>query len=254
MKIGSKEKSLILVVLAIAIVAVVYMYVFQAFNQKTDALKLENASLETSINHLRELENNRIFYNSEIQRFAEENQVIMDKYAASMKLEDYILLLTEVENDADMFITRASLTPESIVSVEFPTLSGADVNVVNLEQQEVTVVKDDGSTETISNPAGVFLSKRQLNLETELSYTSMKDFITKLLENENVMSLENIALTYNDSNGTLSGSFVVNSYSMYGNGKVYEEPAINGVRTGIKSIFGTYVPASSQSDAEAAAE
>jgi hypothetical protein len=77
----------------------------------------------------------------------------------------------------------------------------------------------------------------------ELSVSGTLKQIKKALdwvsENKEHMSVTNIALTYDSSNGKLSGSLTVNFYAMNGNGVPYKEPNIQGITIGSGNIFGT---------------
>lgn len=63
------------------------------------------------------------------------------------------------------------------------------------------------------------------------------DWITNHQER---MSLSKITLSFDSSNGKLTGTINMNFYCLNGNGVPYEEPDISGIVLGNKDVFGTF--------------
>lgn len=240
MKISNKEKNLILYLLAILVVFASYKLVYEKFTEQTDTLKVSNSALETTRNRLQELKNSEKQFLEDIEKFQEENEIILTKYGATQNFEDQIMLIKTVEDQEDAFATRLSVSPPAIKNIPYPEITGVDANLVSQEQQTLVWVDSEGKETQYSNPAGVFLVNQQISMEVNTTYNGMKEFVNYFIENVNVMSLESVSLSYNAETGELTGSYIINAYSMRGNGAEYKATDVNGISIGVNNLFGTY--------------
>lgn len=240
MKISNKEKNLLLYVLAILIVFASYKFAYEKFTTETDTLKISNGTLESTRDRLKGLKDSEQQFIEDIEKFKEENEIILAKYGATQNFEDFIMTVKEVEDKEDAFATSLSVSPAVIQDIPYPQISGVDANLVNQEQQTLVFVDANGNEVQYSNPAGVFLVKQQLNMNVNTTYNGMKDFISYFIDNEDIMNLESVALNYNALTGELTGGYVINAYSMRGNGAEYKATEVSGVKLGVNNLFGSY--------------
>ena len=94
------------------------------------------------------------------------------------------------------------------------------------------------SSDLIPTEAGVgaSLCVSPLTLSIQTDYAGVKkavDFINAAAEKKNISSL---SLTFNQETGFLSGAMVINEYAVYGLGKEYVKPQVDGP-TGVSNIF-----------------
>lgn len=240
MKISNKEKNLLLIVLAILIVFASYKFVYEKFKSETETLKISNGQLQTRRDSLQKLKDQEPQFLEDIEKFLVENEEIKAKYGTTKNFEDQILLVKAAEDKEKAFVPRLSITMPTAQDVKFPEITGVDASLVNLEDVPVVWEDTSGKVNEYSNPAGVVMLKQQLTFETQAAYSDMKDFINFFVEHEEVMSIENVALSFNPDTGELTGNYVVNAFSMRGNGKEYETPDVSGVKHGVSNLFGTY--------------
>ncbi len=241
MKISNKEKNLLLYVLALLIVFASYKFVYEKFNAQTDSLKLTNGQLQTRRDSLQKLKDSEEEFLLDIDKFIAENEEIKAKYGTTKNFEDQILLVKGVEDKENAFVPRLSVSvPIAQDQVAFPQITGVDASLVNLEPITVSWEETSGEVRQRSNPAGVVMIKQQLTMEVHADYDIMKDFVNYFVENEEVMSIESVILGFNQDTGKITGNFVINAFSMVGNGKEYETPDVSGVRHGVSNLFGSY--------------
>ena len=88
---------LLLVLGGILIVFATYYFVFLNFQEKTEALEIENAVLEDVIGKLKELDKNREQYLADTEKYVEDNEQIKTEFPAGMEEEDDILYVDGLE-------------------------------------------------------------------------------------------------------------------------------------------------------------
>jgi len=118
--------------------------------------------------------------------------------------------VVDLEKEADMEVSAIGFGAESVLS----------------------------SSELIPTELGVgaSLCVSPLTLSLQTDYSGVKkavDFINTAAEKKNISSL---SLTYNQETGFLSGTMVINEYVVYGLGKEYVKPQVEGP-TGVSNIF-----------------
>jgi len=239
MKVSNKEKNLLLIVLAILIAFASYKFVFEKFKSETETLKVSNGQLQTRRDSLQKLKDREKEFEDAIDKFLEENEEIKSKYGTTKNFEDQILLIKAAEEKEKAFIPRLSITMPVVQDVKYPEITGVDASLVSLEDTPIVWEDTAGNVNEYSNPAGVVLLKQQLSFEAQAKYSDMKDFINFFVDHEEVMSIDNVALSFNSETGELTGNYVVNAFSMRGNGKEYETPDVSGVKHGVSNLFGT---------------
>ena len=87
-----------------------------------------------------------------------------------------------------------------------------------------------------SAPLKIIAGDREFVDDKDLNTKEMVDY---LYQHENRMSLDAFALSYDSTNGNLSGSMTLNMYYVTGTDKEYVPQNINGISLGTDNIFGT---------------
>ncbi len=84
--------------------------------------------------------------------------------------------------------------------------------------------------------------KQPLTISYRVTYEGLKkamDFITGYKER---MTVDNITASYDTLTGQLTGTMVINLYSVMGGNAVYTAPSTGVTNFGTENIFGTYEP------------
>ena len=71
------------------------------------------------------------------------------------------------------------------------------------------------------------------------TYENLKEVVAYLAEQSGRLTIDNMNASYDTSTGYLTGSIVVNMFSMAGTGNTYAEPDAGQVAYGTSNLFGT---------------
>ena len=71
------------------------------------------------------------------------------------------------------------------------------------------------------------------------TYAGLKEAVTYLAQQNGRMTLDNVNASYDTSTGNLTGTIIVNMFSMTGTDNSYSEPDAGDVAYGTDNIFGT---------------
>ncbi|MDE6635246.1 MAG: hypothetical protein K2K09_01390, partial [Lachnospiraceae bacterium] len=96
-------------------------------------------------------------------------------------------------------------------------------------------------TASFPNEAGepIAANKSIMGINFKTSYEGLKKCMDFIDSYSDYMNIESFSCAYNQETGLLIGSFNVNRYSLSGLGKVYEDPAVDGIGLSKDNIFGS---------------
>lgn len=83
------------------------------------------------------------------------------------------------------------------------------------------------------------LYRTQVTLQFNGTYAGLKEAVTYLAQQNGRMTLDNVNASYDTSTGNLTGTIIVNMFSMTGTDNSYSEPDAGAVAYGTDNIFGT---------------
>lgn len=212
--IDQKQLRLLLGVIMLLILFCSYQFGYNNYNNKTSDLEEEILGLQLRSDELRAQVEQESYYQEEIARFEKNMKEIMDQYGPGNTPEKSSKLLIDLSHVTGMLI---------------PTISFAQEEQIF---SSTTVPSVDG--------LGVYAYHTTLAFTYNSTYQGLKDSIDFINNNAEKMDIESLTTSFDSETGNLSGTIVVNLYSMTGTGKIYEAPVIEGVTIGNSSIFGTY--------------
>lgn len=238
MKLKKSDVSLLIMVFGVLIAVASYFFVYTKFNEKTDVLNGENATLQTEVDYLQDLANNKQQYIDDTETMQAEIDEIKAQFPAEYRAEDDILYIRSLEKDYDASISSLNIGTSSAIEVsaqqaqapapapaEGDDLEGGDAQAAAApaEQQQPT--------------SQILLYSTPLTVEMTSSYLSVKDVIAKLNTDQNRKSIEQLSASFDSETGDLSVSLGFSAYSLTGTEKVYTEPVVDGIRFGTNNIF-----------------
>ncbi len=218
MKISDREKKIIVIILIIAVVALPYLFVIKPFGEKQDAVEKDIAELTERYEYLCTLNEQREFYLSEIERFKEEREVIIAKYAGGIRQENVIMFLRKLELTLPMAMTTITFNGNEATPIS-EGIADADGNVTG---QLVGL-----STNT--------------TVTYECFYEDAKELMDTILKYKERMVLSTMNMAYDDDTGRIKGTFVLSQYAITGDGRVLAPAQIPAMPHGNESVFGTYI-------------
>lgn len=210
MKFNEKTFKIIIILAMLAVFVLSFRFGYSNFNAKKEAEVKQTRELTAQLTELQDKISHKEEYEAEIQRAKDLVEEKLGVFGPGNTPEKSILFVVDLEKAADMTVSAIGFGGESIIN----------------------------SSELIPSELGIgaSLGVTPLTLSIETEYTGIKkavDFINAAAEKKNITSL---SLSYNQESGFLSGSMVVNEYAVYGLGKVYEKPQVDGP-TGVNNIF-----------------
>lgn len=234
MKIKKSDINLLIMLIGVLLAVISYFVVYKSFTEKTTSLRAENTTLQTEVDELQKLADNKEFYISETARMDEEIQNIMARYPGEIRTEDQIMYTVGLENQYSIWVNSLSVKGTQLVQVAAPVAEQQTSDAVEEEGAESTgdaVVASGGLKDT------VFLYNSPFSISYKTTYRSAKDIVAGIVNSADRMNITNISLAYDAETGCLSGTMDANMFTMSGTGDLYEELNIPGVSLGTADFF-----------------
>ena len=231
--------------------------------QMEEAANIEaaNKPLEERLSNLLELAGNRDFYISETESAQNKINEYVAKFPSDVKEENGIVLAQNIENSLGMQISNVGIaTKEFVASIDGSTeeeiaeqneTMSEQANSQTREQIDEIEGTDSKAAEELQNASDIaaaqadstsqtpVLYRTQDTLEFTGTYANLKDVVAYLAEQTGRLTVDNMNASYDTSTGYLTGSIVVNMFSMTGTGNTYTEPDAGQVAYGTSNLFGT---------------
>ena len=231
--------------------------------QMEEAANIEaaNKPLEERLSNLLELAGNRDFYISETENAQNKINEYVSKFPSDVKEENGIVLAQNIENSLGMQISNVGIaTKEFVASIDGSTeeeiaeqneTMSEQANSQTREQIDEIEGTDSKAAEELQNASDIaaaqadstsqtpVLYRTQDTLEFTGTYANLKDVVAYLAEQTGRLTVDNMNASYDTSTGYLTGSIVVNMFSMTGTGNTYTEPDAGQVAYGTSNLFGT---------------
>lgn len=237
MKLKKSDVNLLIMVFGVLIGVASYFFVYTKFNEKTDVLNGENATLQTEVDYLQDLANNKQKYIDDTETMQAEIDEIKAQFPAEYRAEDDILYIRGLEKDYDASISSLNIGSSSAIEVssqQAPVAAPVQTEGDDLEGGDAQAAAPEQQQQPASQ---ILLYSTPLTVEMTSSYLSVKDVIAKLNTDHNRKSIEQLSASFDSETGDLTVSLGFNAYSLTGTEKVYTEPVVDGVRFGTNNIF-----------------
>lgn len=262
MKISMRDKKLLLMFSGIAVFGAGWFFGYRPQMEMAASIEASNQPLEERLQNLLQLAENKDFYVSETADAQAKINEYVSKFPADVKEENGIVLAQNMESSLGMQIANvgvgtkefvASLdgsSEEDIAQNDGQTMS-EQANAQTQEQIDEIEGTDSQAAEDLQNASDAAVAQDASSFQTPVlyrtqdtlqftgTYASLKDAVTYLAEQTGRMTLDNVNASFDTSTGYLTGSIVVNMFSMAGTGNVYTEPDAGQVAYGTSNIFGT---------------
>ncbi|MBC5778791.1 hypothetical protein [Blautia difficilis] len=262
MNLSMREKKILLMFLGVLLFVCGFWFGYKPQMEEAENIQMSNSSLQSRLNDLLSLAENRDKYISETQSIEEELNKYSSNFPADVKAEDGIVLAQNMENTLDMEISNVGLGEKSfvasldggtegdLVNVADETLSEQanaqtqsqidDIEGTNTqEEQELQNASDAEVANQNAISQNPVLYRTQNSMQFTGTYASLKDAVSYLADQTGRMTLDNVSASFDSTTGNLTGTIVVNMFSMTGTGNTYSEPDAGSVSYGTDNIFGT---------------
>ena len=261
MNISMRDKKLLLMFSGVAVFGLGWFFGYRPQMEEAANIEAANKPLEERLSDLLELAGNRDFYISETENAQNKINEYVAKFPSDVKEENGIVLAQNIENSLGMQISNVGIaTKEFLASIDGSTeeeiaeqneTMSEQANSQTREQIDEIEGTDSKAAEELQNASDIaaaladstsqtpVLYRTQDTLEFTGTYANLKDVVAYLAEQTGRLTVDNMNASYDTSTGYLTGSIVVNMFSMTGTGNTYTEPDAGQVAYGTSNLFGT---------------
>lgn len=261
MNISMRDKKLLLMFSGVAVFGLGWFFGYRPQMEEAANIEAANKPLEERLSNLLELAGNRDFYISETESAQNKINEYVAKFPSDVKEENGIVLAQNIENSLGMQISNVGIaTKEFVASIDGSTeeeiaeqneTMSEQANSQTREQIDEIEGTDSKAAEELQNAADIaaaladstsqtpVLYRTQDTLEFNGTYANLKDVVAYLAAQTGRLTVDNMNASYDTSTGYLTGSIVVNMFSMTGTGNTYTEPDAGQVAYGTSNLFGT---------------
>lgn len=261
MNISMRDKKLLLMFSGVAVFGLGWFFGYRPQMEEVANIEAANKPLEERLSNLLELAGNRDFYISETESAQNKINEYVAKFPSDVKEENGIVLAQNIENSLGMQISNVGIaTKEFVASIDGSTeeeiaeqneTMSEQANSQTREQIDEIEGTDSKAAEELQNASDIaaaqadstsqtpVLYRTQDTLEFTGTYANLKDVVAYLAEQTGRLTVDNMNASYDTSTGYLTGSIVVNMFSMTGTGNTYTEPDAGQVAYGTSNLFGT---------------
>ena len=232
-------KKALLIIAGVLVCVLTYFFVYQPNADEITSLEAESSKLQSEVNRLTTMQ----VAVEQMRPLAEQHESEMDLYFAEypsrMTEQKAIYNVYRMMVDTGMRVSTIQPAKDMTFMQSGQLVGGEDaVLTENMEEAEGAGASAEVSPETkvpISDIIGKITTYGMTVTGTEEEVMNALDWISN---NSEHMSVGAVTLSADASSGKLSGTIMVNFYSMNGNGIAYVEPDISGIVIGSKDVFG----------------
>lgn len=220
MKLGQREKNLLIIVGIVLVVFLAYFFGFRNLMTKNDAVADEVKKLTDRHNALKSMKAKVDDYVDDTKEFNEEIEKMYNSFDSGASQEYTIKFLEGIEEQTDSWVISASLAqPEQVFTFG------------NVKSSNPTTL---GEVVYQSTDVGYAVKS---TLSFGASYADFKDVLSYILHNSYKCTLESLSVSYNAEEDVVSGSFVLTQFSIVGADREFGGTYINNEFFGTENIF-----------------
>lgn len=262
MKVSMRDKKILLMFIGILVFFVGWYFGYRPQMEKADQIEDLNGALEEQLQDLLELAENKDFYVSETASIKDKISEYISEFPADVRPEDGIVLANKMENELGFQITNVGVGEKEFVA----SLDGSsEEDLAQSQDQTMSEQANAQTQEQIDNIEGTdsqaeadlqnasdaavadqssdsqvpVLYRTQVTLQFNGTYAGLKKAVLYVADQSGRMTLDNVNASYDTSTGNLTGTIIVNIFSMSGTERTYTEPDAGSVAYGTDNIFGT---------------
>ena len=231
MTVNKNSIQILLAVLGVVALFMVWQFVYKSYKPQTDALIAETATLQTEYDRLRGLEAQVPALQEEMAKWDVQIDGIIRKFPADIWVEDMAMYAVDLEK-----LQRAGEQEIRVDSLAF--------NPAAQLYQTGGGTTPEGEAEAETFEEKVYtLYDTQVTYAAEFSYQGLKDLLNTVYGNPDRRGVSSLSMAVDAGTGRLSGTVLVNLYSVTGGEREYQHVAIDTpVELGTEGIFTGLAP------------
>ena len=264
MKVKKSEIQLLIAVIGVLIAVCTYFLVYSSFNEKSDALEAQNVTLSSQVATLEALDQRKADYIEATEKMQSYITNFENRFPADILPEDSIMMVktledytrTEVANiafgsEAEVVYTpaadAATTTADATAATDTTaTDAAADTTAATDAAADAAADTTAAAATTAASPvstdgtayADTHMYEVPLSISISCTYDDFKGLVRYIYNQQERESIQGVSISYNETDGMLTGNMTMNTYYLLGTDKVYSSPYIPDMQMGVDTIFG----------------
>ena len=228
MKVKKSEIQLLIAVIGVLIAVCTYFLVYSKFNEKSDALEAENVTLSSQVATLEALDQRKADYIEATGKMQSYITNFENRFPADILPEDSIMMVKTLEDYTRTEVANIAFGSEAEV-VYTPAADAATATA------DATAATDTTATDAA---ADTHMYEVPLSISISCTYDDFKGLVRYIYNQQERESIQGVSISYNETDGMLTGNMTMNTYYLLGTDKVYSSPYIPDMQMGVDTIFG----------------
>ena len=233
MKVKKSEIQLLIAVLGVLLAVVTYFLVYAKFNDMSETIETQNASLRSQVSTLEILEQRKADYLEATEKMQSYITGFENRFPADILPEDSIMMVKTLEDYTRTDVANIAFGTEAEVPYAAETAAASDATAT----ADTTVTDSPVTTEGTAY-ADTHMYEVPLSISIECTYDDFKGLVRYIYNLQERKSIQGVNISYNEAVGMLSGNMTLNTYYLLGTDKVYSEPDIPAMGMGVDTLFG----------------
>lgn len=234
MKVKKSEIQLLIAVIGVLIAVCTYFLVYSKFNEKSDALEAENATLSSQVATLEILDQRKADYIEATGKMQSYITNFENRFPADILPEDSIMMVKTLEDYTRTEVANIAFGSEA--EVVYTPAADAATTTADATAAATTAaspVSTDGTAY-----ADTHMYEVPLSISISCTYDDFKGLVRYIYNQQERESIQGVSISYNETDGMLTGNMTMNTYYLLGTDKVYSSPYIPDMQMGVDTIFG----------------
>lgn len=240
MKVKKSEIQLLIAVLGVLLVVVTYFLVYAKFNDMSETIETQNASLRSQVSTLEILEQRKADYLEATEKMQSYITGFENRFPADILPEDSIMMVKTLEDYTRTDVANIAFGTEAEVpyAAETPAATDGTAAASDSIATADTTVTDSPVTTDGTAYTDTHMYEVPLSISIECTYDDFKGLVRYIYNLQERKSIQGVNISYNEAAGMLSGNMTLNTYYLLGTDKVYSEPDIPAMGMGVDTLFG----------------
>lgn len=241
MKVKKSEIQLLIAVIGVLIAVCTYFLVYSKFNEKSDALEAENATLSSQVATLEILDQRKADYIEATEKMQSYITNFENRFPADILPEDSIMMVKTLEDYTRTEVANIAFGSEAEV-VYTPAADAATTTADATAATDAAAAAATTATSPVSTDGTAYADTHMyevpLSISISCTYDDFKGLVRYIYNQQERESIQGVSISYNETDGMLTGNMTMNTYYLLGTDKVYSSPYIPDMQMGVDTIFG----------------
>lgn len=224
MKVKKSEIQLLIAVIGVLIAVCTYFLVYSSFNEKSDALEAQNVTLSSQVATLEALDQRKADYIEATEKMQSYITNFENRFPADILPEDSIMMVKTLED----------YTRTEVANIAF----GSEAEVVYTPAADAATTAASPVSTDGTAYADTHMYEVPLSISISCTYDDFKGLVRYIYNQQERESIQGVSISYNETDGMLTGNMTMNTYYLLGTDKVYSSPYIPDMQMGVDTIFG----------------